>query len=216
MMALAFTSALLTAAAGVAAQPPVGDKPANKYFGRSAHQLAVCAARRRPTADKMLATLPGTAEESRAALLLLDPTPDCERGSNNPRFDVRYVRGGVAEALYKEDFDFSGTATRNIAGIYPVPRPEQVAGLSEATKSTIGMIMVAQCVALADIDAIADLLVTHVGFPAEMAAMKRLQPLLESCAPKGVLANIPPLLMRGYLAEGAYRVSVMEARGQRQ
>ncbi len=208
LAALALTLTMLTplpAAAQILVYDPVPNSAANKAM----HRLAICAAQRRVIAEKLLATLPQTREEHNLAGRLIDPDPGCDYGGGQIEFSVRYMRGGVAEALLEQDFgNLGGKARRKPAALFHTADIADPASLSDESKGSIGMILFGQCVAHPAPGDVAALFGTIVGSSDENAVFKKLSPAMASCAPSGNIPNTSGLQMRGYLAEGAYREAV--------
>jgi hypothetical protein len=66
-------------------------------------------------------------------------------------------------------------------------------------------IAIGECAARANLPGVMALLATEVGTPEARAALVNLAPSIGGCVPAGVTFRLPPLLVRAYLAEGAYR-----------
>jgi hypothetical protein len=208
LLAVIIPLAALCASGGAGAQSLAMDPARPDAAVRAMHGLALCAARRRPVAEKMLTVLPETSEGRRLINLLVDPLPDCELGGSQIGFQARYMRGGVAEALYRQDFESSkGQSGQASAAVFQLPSMEEGSQLSDGTKGSIGMIMFGQCVARTNLQGISALLATRVTTGAERKAFADLDPSMRQCAPNSALLNVGRLQLRGYLAEGAYRAA---------
>ena len=85
--------------------------------------------------------------------------------------------------------------------------------MSAATRAEIVFIQIGQCAARLDAAGVTALLATPVGTPEERAAFRNIVPAIAGCVPQGISFQLPPLLMRAYLAEGAYRNVAAEQEG---
>ena len=206
---LASIIALALAAGPAAAQVPNIDRLTNDAAAQVMHRFALCVGMRREAAGRVLATLPGSREESALVERLIDPMPPtCEVGGLLLEFSPRYLRGGIAEAVWRADFaDPSRPRKKSPLAVFPVPSADRASGLDEAQKGIIGLVVFAECTARTDRASVAALLAARYGSSAELGAYQSLQSAMENCLPDGMELKLTPLRLRGYLAEGAYRVA---------
>jgi hypothetical protein len=86
--------------------------------------------------------------------------------------------------------------------------------MSADTRSSLVFIAIGECAARANLPAVTALLATEVGTPEERAAFAAVVPALGGCVTEGVNFQMPPLQVRAYLAEGAYRNAIAARSGQ--
>ncbi|HEX8654189.1 MAG TPA: hypothetical protein VF693_03070 [Allosphingosinicella sp.] len=120
-----------------------------------------------------------------------------------------YMRGAAAEYLLE-------SRSRRTQRVFSMPGNEEMQRLGTDTRAAILLIQVGECAARANLPGVMALLGTAVESPEERAAVRALVPAIAGCVPQGVSFQLPPLLARAYLAEGAYRNSVADrARARR-
>lgn len=167
---------------------------------RKMQLLAQCAAREHPdTSARLLATVRGSRAENGAAHDLVDKSWRACRTTpqDRLRFDVTLLRGGISEARYFERF----ARDRPPASAPEVPHdPARFEKPALAVLSLFG-----GCVAAARPADVHALLLTEAGSPAELAALKSIEPTLGTCLYKGMAADFSRSQLRANLAEALYR-----------
>ena len=154
----------------------------------------------------ILSRLPSSAEDLRS-MSGSARFSSCALG--NLRFPRIALRGIVAEYWFEHDFDANGAPRPNqtIAKVYESPNAEKLAKLTPDVRSGVVMVDVGTCVAKANRAGVASLLSTDAATPEEKAAYAALVPAIGGCLPAGVQLRMHRMLMRGYIAEGAYRAA---------
>ena len=201
-------AALALVATPASAQAPDLETLTNDAAAETMHRFALCVGMRREAAGRVLVTVPGSRDEYTVMMRLIDPQPpSCEIGGDMLRFSALYLRGGIAEAVWRADFaNASRRAQKPALAVFAVPSADH-AGLSDAQKGAVGLVVFAECVARADRASVSALLATRYGSRAERSLYPRLQPAMDNCLPDGMALKLTPLRLRGYLAEGAYRIA---------
>jgi hypothetical protein len=164
------------------------------------HDYATCVARKHGGV-RILEKLPHTDDETD----LVFGTSRYGEVNCGPRKRVvggRFMRGGAAEYLLE-----TGTFEQEV---FDMPNNEELARLGPDARSAIIFIQIGECAAKANPTAVTALLATEVKSEEEMAAFQPLIPAVGGCVPEGLDFGIPPLLLRAYLAEGAYRNTVAD------
>jgi hypothetical protein len=128
----------------------------------------------------------------------------------NLQFPRIVLRGMVAEYRFEHDFDAGGVpkAGHTMQKIYESPNAEKLANLTPDIRSSVVMVDVGTCVAKANPAGVASLLSTDAATSEEKAAYAALVPAIGGCLPGGVELRMHRMLMRGYIAEGAYRAAI--------
>jgi hypothetical protein len=178
-----------------AGREPVGDPVVT-------HDFALCVARKYGGA-RVLEELPNTNDEidfvfqnSRYGEI------NCGPQNHRPIVGARFMRGGAAEYLLQHSNGHFDQA------VFDMPTNEELQRLSPETRSAVVFIQIGQCAAAANPAGVTQLLATAVGSPEEREAFSAVTPALGGCVPAGINFGIPRLLVRSYLAEGAYRNAI--------
>lgn len=130
----------------------------------------------------------------------------CRPANRLPVVDPPYMRGAAAEYLLE-----TAAARRRLdQRVFPMPDNEALQGMSAATRAEIIFIQIGQCAARADLPGVMAVLAAPVGAPDERAALRNIVPAIAGCVPEGISFQLVPLLVRAYLAEGAYRNNAVE------
>ena len=176
----------------MAGREPLGDPVV-------AHDFAVCVARKQGGTG-ILEWLPHTNDESDSVFRTSRyGEVNCGPSNRRPVVGARFMRGAAAEYLLKNPDRQRG------ADIFARPTNDELARLDPDTRSAIVFIEFGECAAKVDPAGVNALLETEVNSDAEAAAFSAVVPAFGGCVPEGLNFGIPPLLLRAYLAEGAYR-----------
>jgi hypothetical protein len=177
----------------MAGKEPDGDPP-------QTHEFSICVARKH-RATALLEMLPYTNDES-DYVFGQTRYGEINCGPENRKLLVgaRFIRGGAAEYLLeRSDFD---------EDIFDMPNNAEFAKLGPDTRSAIVFIQIGECAAKANPAGVTALLAAGVRTPEEKAAFDAVMPAVGGCIPEGLDFRIGRLLLRSYLAEGAYRNAV--------
>ena len=213
---LEFALALVAAAplAGAAA-PPAGEAPAaadrdqsDPVGLRKWYEHGACLVKRNgEAAEKILATVPDTLEYF-SAFLKADGSARCfEGGPKGPwKLHSNAARGAIAEALLLRNFSAVGVSRgKRPAVIFDAAAPDTAPRGAARARAFLRL---AECVVrLEPVNSFA-LFSTPVASPEERAAFRLLVPALGDCLPPGLELQMRPPVVRSYLSEAAYRVSV--------
>ena len=145
------------------------------------------------------------------------PTPNwaaladagCLEYSGSLKFASMLMRGGIYNALYKEDF---GKA-EPVVNFEDVPRITYPFASSDSPNSkeadTYRLEMVlGDCIARAQPQESRSLVLSDVESPQEQSAVQALLPAISSCLPKGQTLTMNKSTIRGFVAEALYRLTV--------
>ena len=184
-----------------AGREPIGD-------ARQTHEAAICLAFRNGTAS-ILKELPHSRRESAiVAGTFTHGNPRCHPKESRLLIGGRFLRGAAAEFLLERP---NGPQTD--APVFKMPDPEALQRLDPNVRAPIVFIQIGECAARANPAGVTALLAADAGSPEERAAFSALVPSIGACVPGGVDLRMPKLLLRGYLAEGAYRAAATAAAG---
>ena len=153
----------------------------------------------------VLASVPQSPEERRAALALLREGERCLHLARRLVTSVAILRGAAAEGLYEAQFAAPIAARTPASAAAPMPRPRAPAGGAAHA--------LADCVAATRQDLIRALLAADPGTPGEEVALERFDPAFIACAPPGTRLQVDGSALRGLLAEALYRWSVVQRDG---
>lgn len=157
---------------------------------------------------KLLSMLPSSPEDLKLVSGVARFS-SCSLG--NLQFPRIVLRGMVAEYRFEHDFGAGGGPKPGhmIQKIFETPNAEKLSKLTPDVRSSVVMVDVGTCVAKANSAGVAALLSTDAATAEEKTAYAALIPAIGGCLPGGVELRMHRMLMRGYLAEGAYRAAVM-------
>jgi hypothetical protein len=150
---------------------------------------------------KLLATVPTSHEEYKQALKI--STSTCLPGGEL-RFQASLLRGAVAEILLRNGQKALHRA--KVVQAFQAPPTDTLASAPEGQRAAVALVLFGECVADQDPDGVMKLLKTSVESQAEIAAFRPLQKPMSICSQ--VTFKVDRFQMRGYLAEGAYRVAL--------
>lgn len=168
--------------------------------------MGYCAVRDDPTdARQLLATAPGSKDEVRVVhSLAAERCQVIGLGLPYLELDRQLLRGVIAEALldkaHQEKYRIDPSAVP-----FGTLSPDTIGALDPKGKAWLAGLDFAQCVVAAsprDVDA---LLKTNPTWATQDKAIEQLQPYLGPCLPKGAEVSFSKLVLRGLLAEAAYR-----------
>ena len=183
--------------AGVDAKEPRRNIDALKSmdaFGR-------CVGQHQVDGMKLLATVPTSREEYKQALRI--STSTCLPGGEL-RFQASLLRGAVAEILLRNGQKALHRA--KVVQAFQAPPTDTLASAPEGQRAAVALVLFGECVAEQDPDGVMTLLKTPVESQAEIAAFRPLKKPMSICSQ--VTFKVDRFQMRGYLAEGAYRVAL--------
>ncbi|HEY0115520.1 MAG TPA: hypothetical protein VGB54_07345, partial [Allosphingosinicella sp.] len=89
---------------------------------------------------------------------------------------------------------------------FAMPTVADAQRLSAESQAALVLVAIGECTARGNRAGLARLFGTAAGTPEERAAFVALAPAISACVPQGSSMALQPRSMRGYLAEGAYRV----------
>lgn len=194
---------LLAAAAVAAVLVPSNAATSAPPSPAALQQFAQCAATKYEGAE-LLATQPGSAEESEVL------AEYGRRACNAPPVDPGILRGAVAEQLFKSDFGSIGAQPRReLIEVFTVDMSE-LAELDDNAKKRIDYVAFGTCVAASDPVKSSRLLATTVESAEEKAVLTELVPHFASCLAQGERFTFSRGDLRSALAEGAYRLALAQ------
>jgi hypothetical protein len=217
-------------AAGVLAQAVQTKEGTPQQAIVAMHRLAACLVQnRRRQVVTMLQQIPSSAAEQSAARALAAAAQDClgdaagemVQGEGATTLQMRFpssalMRGPLFEALYKQDFE--NFALRR--GRTPLPLPdldamEKTPDLSDHSKRSLAVDDFAACVVAANPAESLALLETAPASSDEEKHVDALTPALGPCFAKGIQFSINHPMLRGFVAEAAYRRASVVQGGRR-
>lgn len=208
--------ALLLAATPPAAAPARSDDSDPGDLQRwYAHGRCLVAAVPRE-ADRFLAVRPGSMAML-TAFTQSDGKARCfdEAAGVKPRLHHNATRGAVVEALLLRDFSAVGVArTQHHAAVFG-EGAQEVAEREAGEPRGMAYLALAQCAVRLAPDRVFSLFSTLPGTAAERDAIRPLVPALSDCIRPGDQVPLLAPVLRSYLAEAAYRVSVERLEGAR-
>jgi hypothetical protein len=175
---------------------------------RQTHDAAICLAWR-DQAYGILQQLPHSMRESNYVGGAFTHGNDrCFPEGRRLLIGGRFLRGAAAEFLLERP-----NGPRTDAPIFQMPDAEGLQRQDANIRAPLIFIQIGECAARANPAGVMALLATEVGTPEERTAFNAMVPAMGGCVPGGVTFQLPRLLIRGYLAEGAYRNAVAARRG---
>ncbi len=193
----------------VAAPAPEIAEPIDPIALARWYRSGQCVARdHRRTGAQVLASLPESESFFMLALRIPSAT-GCFPDVGGPGLHGNAMRGAIVEAMLLLDFRGIGLArgarTAPVADLASLPPPDQQAG-----PQRVGMayLRLAECMVELAPEGSFAVFATPVASPAETAAIQGLVPAIEQCLPPDLQLTLRPPVIRSYLAEAAYRVSV--------
>lgn len=174
---------------------------------RVMQSFGACLSTRHPETAKVLATLPGSSDE--ATIIKKASKPDClaQDKASMLRFSLHSIRGPIAEAFLKRDFDMATGARRRavLAETFPLVDAATLQQQPPLFAVVLKMLAFGQCVEKGDPTGTRAVFRTKVESAEERAALAALQPALGKCLEAGRSFKMTRFELRGYLAEGTYR-----------
>lgn len=168
--------------------------------------FATCLVSKSPGRAQRLVALRVGSEDYKSWLSSLLSTGDVCYGFS-AQINEMVLRGAIFQALYEREFGSNAslsfdpameTGYRTIYGNSP----------SVADTFWISMEAFGECVAHADGEAVRTLIRLSPGSASEKEMFARLMPSLSACLPPGQKYKITRQVVKGFLAEGLYRLSV--------
>jgi hypothetical protein len=210
----------LGAIAAPLAVAPSASAPDRSVIDRAAlrawYEDAKCLVKRQgPLAERILATKPESFD-SLSAFMTADTPAQCfTQQSKGPlRIPSNATRGAIAEALLARDFSAMGVRRGNrVATVFASEGPPENGPRKPAEAHAKAMLALAECVAQTDPALSFAVFGTEVGSDEENRAVRALVPAISQCLPPGFEFPTQAPVLRSYLAEAAYRVSVRQVAG---
>ncbi len=164
-----------------------------------------CVGRHQADGMKLLATVPTSHEEyEQASRISTFISASTCLPSRQLRFKASLLRGAVAEILLRNGQKALHAA--KIVHAFQPPPPDTLADAPEGQRTAVALVLFGECVAYEDPGGVMNLLKTPVESQAEIAAFMPLKKPMSICSE--VTFKVDRFQMRGYLAEGAYRVAL--------
>jgi hypothetical protein len=205
-------------AAPPATKAPAADNDQSDPAGlRKWYEHGACLVKREgEAAEKILATAPETLQYFTAYLKADGPARCFEGGPKGPwKLHNNAARGAISEALLLRDFSAVGVARgTRAAAVFDAAAPDAAeSGTAPGGAARArAFLRLAECVVrLEPVNSFA-LFSTTVVSAEERAAFRLLVPALGDCLPPGLEIQMRPPVVRSYLSEAAYRVSVEQMR----
>ncbi|MEA3018308.1 MAG: hypothetical protein QOI38_3030 [Sphingomonadales bacterium] len=162
------------------------------------HAYAICLADRHWGAH-LLAELPHSRGESAILAGLRYGATTCQPSNRALTVGSRFIRGGAAEFLLEHP------QRRFRLRPFAMPTNAALQELDANVRASVIFIQIGECAARANPAGVVALLAAEVGSPEERAALANVVPAIGGCVPSGLSFQMPPLQIRAYLAEGAFR-----------
>jgi hypothetical protein len=174
---------------------------------------AACLIGRNPAAaDALLATAPYSSQERQQAMRLLSELPRCLRQNQPVSTSAAQLRGALAEAVYEARFTTAQAAASPAVPVKPLFQPQRVTGgVDSATLAP--EYALAECAAAQHPELVIGLLQTEPSTPAAQTAFQALNPAFGGCVISSATITVDGRTIRGILAEGLYRWSVVQRDG---
>jgi hypothetical protein len=168
---------------------------------RETHAFATCIAQRNHNVG-ILEELPHSREESGfVAGAFTHGDDNCHPRTRRMLVGGRFLRGATAEYLLEHPAEDEPADHP----VFAMPTNEALERLDPNVRAPVIFIVIGECAARANLPGVMALLATEVGSLEERASLGNIMPSIAGCVPNGVTFRLPPLLIRGYLAEGALR-----------
>jgi hypothetical protein len=126
-----------------------------------------------------------------------------------PRLHTNATRGAIMEALLLRDFSAVGVRRgTHIAAIAPAGEPSKPGAPPRLTAHAEAMLALAECIVKIEPKESFAVFSTAVAGPQEDAAVRALTPAIGQCLPPDFQLTLKAPVLRSFLSEAAYRVSV--------
>lgn len=209
---LASVPALILCSAG--ALQPLGAQPRENYdvaeAERAMDKFARCVVQsdiRRRQAHRLLRLVPGTPHYREAVSRLATDrcAPQDSRGTTRLSFGGEIFRSTLFAALYRAEFGRS--APSDWADVPVLSLSQEFDGPIDQIPDTIRFVRsFGDCVARLDSSGVHRLLFTDIGSEEERVTFNGLMPSFGQCLPQGRELRFSRIMLRGMLAEGAYKL----------
>lgn len=176
---------------------------------RNIHNLGACIAGYNDPSS-LLTALPASSEDAQ----ILSGTArwtNCNASRFKTKFPRRALRGAIIESFFERDFAVDGKPVRKVRNVYVAPSGKDLERLPAMVKASLTLVRVGTCVAANDPTGVRGLLATKVATSEERSAFELLKPVLARCLPEGVSLKMHKIMLRGFIAEGAYRAAAAAA-----
>jgi hypothetical protein len=189
------------------------DAPATPATPAELHAAAACLIGRNPAAgDALLATAPYSAAERQQAVRLLGEMQRCLRQRAPIATSAVLVRGAFAETVYKARFTAPQAARDPALAARPLLQPALVGSGTDAA-ALAPEYALAECTAAHHPELIIGLLQAEPLSPGAQTAFQALNPAFAGCVARDARISVDGRTIRGILAEGLYRWSVVQRDG---
>jgi hypothetical protein len=204
---------LLLAAAPAAAAVPTDDSDPVDLARWYVHGKCLVAAAP-AEAEQMLAVRPGS-RTMFMAFLRADGRAKCFNEAPGPKAKLHHnaARGAIVEALLLRDFSAVGVARSWHHAVTFRDTLEKPAPAEAGDGRGHAYLALTECAVRIDPERSFAVFATPPGGSAETEAMRLLIPALSQCITPGEAVPLRPPVLRSYLAEAAYRVSVDKVEG---
>ena len=184
--------------------------PEDPAFLAAMQQHGRCAARGSSINSRnVMRGLPGSKVSQESLFYMFYNSDTCTEYGRAPAAAPGFYRGVVAEYYLKKDFSFPDFRSEGRhQRIYPEPDEGDLGKLVESDRTAVVVIEAGRSLAASSGSALEGLFATAAGSEQEATAINALLPVLVDYLPRGTRLAVHPFLLRGYLAEGAYRHGV--------
>jgi len=195
-------------------RPKPADPDENKRgaleASRVLHDFARCVVLQSPERAHAFLALPYDVRETNRAAQRL-ATNDCLRWGNL-RFSVSLFRGALYSQLYAHDFAVAAPVVGEAAE--PMLITQGTERMEKGRAATVLFLReFADCVVRTDGAAVRQLLLSEFASKEEGEWFAALRPSLSACLPQEAKFRFTTIVLRGYLAEMAYRRAVQDSAG---
>jgi hypothetical protein len=174
---------------------------------------AACLIGRNPAAaDALFATAPYSAPERQQAVRLLGEMQRCLRQRTAISTSAVLVRGAFAETVYKARFAAPQAARTPALAVRPLLQPALVGSGTDAA-ALAPEYALAECTAAQHPELVIGLLQAEPLTPGAQTAFQALNPAFGGCVARNARISVDGRTIRGLLAEGLYRWSVVQRDG---
>lgn len=216
-------ASMIAAVAAVAAPAKADAPPAVDRDGSDPEQLrkwyehGECLVKRNGAAAEKMLAWPPESREYLTAFLKAEGPANCFAGAKPPsKLHSNATRGAIAEALLRRDLSAVGSARDGrLAAIFPDEPAAPARAMGDGARAR-AFLRLSECVVRLEPVKSFALFSTQVASAEELNAFRALIPAIADCLPPGLDVPMRPPMVRSYLAEAVYRVSVQRIeRGRR-
>ena len=168
------------------------------------HRLGTCLALQHTDA---LSVLPRS-DQSKNQLFDLATGGGCVSWQDSIRYSPMYLRGPIAES-YLEAIESKQKLPRKAVRIYAEPTSDEMAKLKPDVRTAVALVAVGSCVDKSEHEMTMRVFETQPDSDGEGQALANLTGTLSTCIPPGIQLKFSKFILRGVLAEGAFRNAIM-------